>query len=105
MYQLIQFNLTKQLLTVFLIIFTSGNISAKNKAFKLPLLEGKVTDSKTGEPIIGAAISLDFKKSGIITDSTGTYSIYLPSGEYIIKVSHVGYAFSYKNSFKSGLSS
>jgi hypothetical protein len=91
MNQLIRYNLLKQFLILFLIIFSYGFSSAQNKEFKLPLLEGKVTDSKTGEPIIGATISLDFKKSGIITDSTGTYSIYLSTGEYIIKVSHVGY--------------
>ena len=57
----------------------------------MPVIEGKVTDSKTGEPIIGASISLDFKKSGIITDSTGYFHVFMPQGEYIIKVSHVGY--------------
>lgn len=88
----------KKLLSIFqklLIILFSvafiGKVSAQNQEIKLPMLEGKVIDSKTGEPIVGASISLDFKKSGITTDSTGYYQIYLPVGEYIIKVSHVGY--------------
>jgi TonB dependent receptor/CarboxypepD_reg-like domain/TonB-dependent Receptor Plug Domain len=81
-----------QKILIFLIsIVFIGKISAQNQEIKLPVLEGKVTDSKTGEPIVGASISLDFKKSGIITDSTGYYHLYLPVGEYIIKVGHVGY--------------
>lgn len=66
-------------------------IVAQNAEFKLPLLTGKITDSKTGEPIVGVTIFLDFRKSGIITDTTGRYNIYLPKGDYVIKFSHVGY--------------
>ena len=81
----------KKLLIFFISIVFVGKISAQNQEIKLPMLEGKVTDSKTGEPIVGASISLDFKKSGIVTDSAGHYQIYLPAGEYIVKVSYVGY--------------
>jgi CarboxypepD_reg-like domain/TonB dependent receptor/TonB-dependent Receptor Plug Domain len=83
--------LLKNLFTCFLILSSIGYLSAQDREFKLPSIEGKVTDSKTGEPIIGASISLDFKKSGIITDSIGNYHVYMPAGEYIIKVSHIGY--------------
>ncbi|MFY9158982.1 TonB-dependent receptor [Aquirufa ecclesiirivi] len=57
----------------------------------LPYLEGKVTDAQTGEPLRGADISVDFKKSGTTTDSLGQYRIYLPYGEFVVKISHVGY--------------
>jgi hypothetical protein len=80
-----------KILFLFLSIIFIGNVSAQNNNLTLPKLEGKVIDSKTGEPIIGASISLDFKKSGIITDSTGYFHMYLPVGEYIVKVGHVGY--------------
>jgi hypothetical protein len=64
---------------------------AQSKDFKVPSLTGKVTDFNTGEPIVGAVISLDFKKSGVITDTTGNYQIFLPMGDYVLKVSHLGY--------------
>ncbi|MEA5260232.1 TonB-dependent receptor [Arcicella aquatica] len=72
------------------ISFTTQSF-AQNTEFKLPQLSGKVKDSNTGESIVGATIFLDFKKSGVITDSLGNYQLYLPPGEYVIKVSHVGY--------------
>ncbi|MES2517660.1 MAG: TonB-dependent receptor [Bacteroidota bacterium] len=95
MFKNLRIYLLKNLLPSFLFFMSIGYVSAQNTEIKLPLIDGKVTDSKTGEPIIGASISLDFKKSGIISDSTGYFQIYLPNGEYIIKVSHVGY-----NSFR-----
>ena len=91
MFQNLQFYLVKNLFICFLILISTGYLSAQDREFKLPVIEGKVTDSKTGEPIIGASISLDFKKSGFITDSTGYFKMYMPMGEYIIKISHVGY--------------
>ena len=57
----------------------------------LPYLEGKVIDAQTGEPLRGADISVDFKKSGTSTDSSGYYRIYLPYGEFVVKIGHVGY--------------
>ena len=57
----------------------------------LPSVYGRVLDAETGEPLKGADISVDFKKSGVSTDSTGRYRLYLPFGEYVLKVSHVGY--------------
>ncbi|MBB6003986.1 TonB-dependent receptor [Arcicella rosea] len=72
-------------------IILPSQIVAQNAEFKLPLLTGKITDSKTGEPIVGVTIFLDFRKSGIITDTTGRFNIYLPKGDYVLKFSHVGY--------------
>ena len=91
MFKKLRFQIYNIFLVGLLIFGTFGTGFTQNKEMKLPVLEGKVTDSKTGEAIVGATISLDFKKSGITTDSAGNYQIYLPTGEYIIKVSHVGY--------------
>ena len=87
----LRFYLLTNLFVCFLILLSPGYLTAQDGDFKLPSIQGKVTDSKTGEPIIGASISLDFKKSGFITDSTGFFKMYMPVGEYIIKISHVGY--------------
>ena len=57
----------------------------------LPALFGKVIDASTGEPLKGADISVDFKKSGVTTDTLGNYRVYLPYGEWVVKVSYVGY--------------
>lgn len=54
-------------------------------------LSGKVSVVGTEQALAGATISLDFKKSGFITDSLGNFKMYLPYGEYVLKVSHVGY--------------
>ena len=58
---------------------------------QLPVLSGKVIDAQSGEVIVGATISVDFKKSGAVTDANGTYKLSLPYGEYVLKVSSVGY--------------
>ncbi len=65
------------------------NLSAQE--YNLPILSGQVIDAQSGDPLIGAVISVDFKKSGATTDAKGFYKIPLPVGEYIVKVSNVGY--------------
>lgn len=65
------------------------NLSAQE--YNLPVLSGQVIDAQSGDPLIGAVISVDFKKSGATTDAKGFYKIPLPVGEYIVKVSNVGY--------------
>ena len=73
---------------LFILLITHLSYS---QTFTLPSLSGKVIDAQSGEPLIGADISIDFKKSGKLTDSLGRYELYLPAGEYVVKVSYVGY--------------
>jgi hypothetical protein len=80
-------NFTRLLLLGMVCVYT--NLSAQE--FNLPVLSGQVVDAQTGEPLVGAVISLDFKKSGSTTDNKGFYKLSLPYGEYVIKVSSVGY--------------
>jgi hypothetical protein len=70
-------------------LFLSFNIFAQEH--QLPILSGKVIDAQSGEVIVGATISVDFKKSGAVTDANGLYKLSLPFGEYVLKVSSVGY--------------
>lgn len=65
------------------------NLSAQE--YNLPILSGQVIDAQSGDPLVGAVISVDFKKSGATTDAKGFFKIPLPVGEYIVKVSNVGY--------------
>ena len=54
-------------------------------------LRGNVKEATTGKPLIGAAISLDAKKTGVLTDSSGNYYLRIPQGDYVVKVSFVGH--------------
>ena len=82
-------HITKVFYSLLLVLF--GIVPSLAQTTTLPSIYGKVIDAQTGEPLKGAAIALDFKKSGTKTDSLGNYQIYLPYGEYVIKISHVGY--------------
>ena len=78
---------TRLLLLGMVSVYT--NLSAQE--FNLPILSGKVIDAQTGEPLVGAVISVNFKKTGLLSDAQGNYKIALPFGEYIVKVSSIGY--------------
>jgi hypothetical protein len=74
-----------------IILLISGSQFSIAQTTTLPSVFGRVLDAQTGEPLRGADISVDFKKSGVSTDSSGRFRLYLPFGEYVLKVSHVGY--------------
>jgi hypothetical protein len=71
---------------LFFLLFSQTVIAQKTFS-----LRGNVKDAETGKPLIGAAISLDAKKTGILTDSSGNYYLRIPQDEYVVKVSYVGY--------------
>ncbi|MDX1628332.1 MAG: TonB-dependent receptor [Fulvivirga sp.] len=54
-------------------------------------VSGKVTDSFTGEAIIGANIFIENTQQGTASDVNGEYAIKLAKGNYLIKVSSIGY--------------
>jgi outer membrane cobalamin receptor len=54
-------------------------------------LSGYVYDRKTGEVLIGANILIDELAAGVVTNPFGFYSITLPRGLYILKLSYVGF--------------
>ena len=58
------------------------------------VIKGKVIDDKSGEPLVGATISLSINSKLISTKSglDGTYIIKkIPAGKYLIKIQYVGY--------------
>lgn len=81
----------KKITLMLLLGITCVMFDLKAQSTSLPSISGKVIDAQTGEPLRSADISVDFKKSGVHTDSLGNYRIYLPYGEVVIKYSHVGY--------------
>ena len=55
-------------------------------------ISGKVTDAKTGEPLIGATVILEGTELGDATNSDGRYTIdNIPAKTYNVKVSYVGF--------------
>jgi outer membrane receptor protein involved in Fe transport len=55
-------------------------------------IKGTVVDKKTGEPLIGASVSIEGTTRGAKTDFDGNYIINsVPPGEYNLHVSAVGY--------------
>jgi outer membrane receptor protein involved in Fe transport len=55
-------------------------------------LTGKVTDESTGEPLIGANVTIEGTNLGASTDVAGNYVILnIPPGLYNVKVSSIGY--------------
>ena len=56
-------------------------------------IKGRVTDAKTGEPVVGANVLIQKQGMGAATDRKGNYKIInVPEGVYTIKASMIGYA-------------
>jgi outer membrane receptor for ferrienterochelin and colicins len=55
-------------------------------------LKGTVTDAETGQPVIGANVTIQGSFLGSSTDVTGKYAISrVPVGTYVVTVSMIGY--------------
>ncbi len=54
-------------------------------------VRGKVTDSNTGEPLIGATVLVKGTNTGVTTSVDGTYSIGVPAGSDMLVFSFIGY--------------
>jgi hypothetical protein len=54
-------------------------------------LNGKISDSETGEDLIGATILAIESNKGTMTNSYGFYSLSLPDKEYTVRFSYIGY--------------
>ncbi len=56
-------------------------------------LRGKVTDKDTGEPLVGANVTLEGTNLGAAVDVNGDYVVLsVPAGVYSVKASYIGYA-------------
>jgi outer membrane receptor protein involved in Fe transport len=72
-----------------LLLLVAGSIYAGNTG----KIVGKVTDSQSGEPIIGVNILVVGTTRGATTDIDGSYTIIgIPIGSYTVRASQVGYA-------------
>jgi hypothetical protein len=72
-----------------LILFTPNKVTAQATT---SILEGKVIDKSTGEPIIGATIFFPDIRKGSMTDPNGLYSIsQLSPGVHKVEISCISY--------------
>ena len=55
------------------------------------VLQGKVLDAATGEPLIGAQVVVTGAAQGTITDVDGQYRLALAAGTYSLDVQYLGY--------------
>jgi len=56
-------------------------------------ITGKITDKATGAPIAGATVAVPDLKIATSTDASGVYRLkQLPTGEYLMQVTAIGYA-------------
>jgi hypothetical protein len=56
------------------------------------LFRGEVNNSKTGEGIVNASISVDQFQTGTSSGTAGYFELYLPAGKYIVRISSLGYS-------------
>ncbi|RYZ98238.1 MAG: TonB-dependent receptor, partial [Sphingobacteriaceae bacterium] len=54
------------------------------------ILSGYVRDSKSAEPVIGASLHLEGTKYGVATDQFGFYTLSVPKGKHILRISAIG---------------
>jgi len=72
---------------MFLLVFVLGASST----YAQRTVSGKVTDGKTGDPLIGANILVKGTSNGTITDLDGMYSLSVAEGSTLV-FSYTGYA-------------
>lgn len=54
-------------------------------------ITGVVRDAETSEVVIGATLTLEDEQTGTATETDGSYSLSMKSGDYILVVQYVGY--------------
>src|SRR6186713_50910 len=55
-------------------------------------ISGKVVDFESGDPLVGATVTVDGQRFSSITDEKGQYRLVgMPAGDYTLLVSYVGY--------------
>lgn len=54
-------------------------------------ISGKILDGKTGESLPGVIVNVEKLKIGVATDINGNFSLTLPVGEHVLKMTFMGY--------------
>lgn len=73
---------------IMLFVFTANFISAQTTG----KIAGRITDSSTGEPLLGVNIFLEGTSIGAASDISGEFFIInIPPGKYSVKISMIGF--------------
>jgi CarboxypepD_reg-like domain/Secretion system C-terminal sorting domain len=72
------------------LVILAGAVSISKQSKKV-LVKGTVIDEITKEPLAGVSVMIKGTKQGVVTDSNGNYSIYLPSKKSELQFSSIGY--------------
>lgn len=79
--------MSRKLLWVMLLLLVPAMLFAQNGKVR-----GLITDNETGEPLIGANVTIEGTSLGASSDMTGTYIILaIPPGVYTIRATYIGY--------------
>ncbi len=78
-------------LLLFVYPFFSKGINPINNADKKLIISGNINDAKTGEQLLGATIYIRELKLGVVSNMYGFYSLSVPTGNYTLVYSYVGY--------------
>ena len=54
-------------------------------------VQGKITDSKTGDPLQGATVAIEGSRRAVRADSAGNFSITIEKQKAVLLISHSGY--------------
>ena len=76
----------KKIYPLILFLFFSLNLLAQS------VVQGKVTDAQTGQPIIGASVTIKGEKRGVVSDNNGSFTLHISTSSQTIVVSSIGYA-------------
>ncbi len=72
-------------------LFVLAGLVATSNQQKTLFVQGSVVDEVTKEPLSGVSVMIKGTKQGVVTDSNGNYSIYLPSKKAVLQYSSIGY--------------
>lgn len=77
----------KKALLLFVVLITANSLFARQYT-----ISGQISDTNSGETLIGATVIDMLSKKGAVTNPYGFYSLTLPEGDVNISISYVGYA-------------
>ena len=72
------------LLTVFFLLCSVGLYAQRT-------VQGSVTSMSNGEPLVGAVVQIVGTKQPVLTNEKGAFSIAVPAGNAILRITYVGY--------------
>ena len=76
------------LISSFLLFIQQSSHAQNVKKFAI---SGEIKDAKNGEELIGASVSIPSLKVGTVTNAYGFYSLSVPSGNYEVEFTYLGY--------------